>query len=128
MTCTLLNTVRNFFVNWLTFTRVSYKDIYLFINCNTIRNYILIICELSNFESHNPYANRPLPYPLDYQVTRYKDSNELQNYWNIFLTTLTFRQFEMCITKILFQKVEVRLSNLSNEKYSEKNIIHPKTV
>ena len=58
---------------------------YLFINYNTITNYILTICELSNFDhmlgvvsqtrvsgenrTHDPHANSLANYPLDYQGT-----------------------------------------------------------
>ena len=62
-----------------------YYNIYLFINYNTITNYILIIYELSNFDhllgvesqtrvsgrnqTHDPHANSLAHYPLDYQGT-----------------------------------------------------------
>ena len=59
---------------------------YLFINYNTITNYILIIYELSNFDhllgvvsqtrdsggnrTHDPHANSLAHYPLNYQGTQ----------------------------------------------------------
>ena len=60
-------------------------NIYLLINYNTIRNYILITYELSNFDhvlgivsqtrfsganrNHDPHADSLAHYPLDYQGT-----------------------------------------------------------
>ena len=60
--------------------------LFLFINYNTITNYILIIYELSNFDHlfgvvsqtrdsggnwiHDPNANSLAHYPLDYQGIR----------------------------------------------------------
>ena len=55
-------------------TTVCPQFIYLFINYNTITNYILIIYELSNFSGgnriHDPHTNSPAHYPLDYQGTQ----------------------------------------------------------
>ena len=64
---------------------INYYHIYLFINYNTITNYILIIYELSNLDHvlsvvsqtrlsgknriHIPPANSPAHYPLGYQGT-----------------------------------------------------------
>ena len=63
----------------------KYLLIYLFINYNTITNYILIIYQLCNFDrvldtvsqirvsdgnrTHDPHANNLALYPLDYQGT-----------------------------------------------------------
>ena len=64
------------------------RSIYLFINYNTITNYILIIYELSNFDhvlcvvsqtrisggnrTHHPHANGLARYPLDYPGTHHQ--------------------------------------------------------
>ena len=64
---------------------IEYFFIYFFINYNTIKNYILIIYELSNFDyflgvvpqtrvsgrnrTHDPHTNNLAHYPLDYQDT-----------------------------------------------------------
>ena len=65
---------------------VKRKRFYLFINYNTITNYILIIYELNKFyhllgvvsqtrvsggnRTHDPYTNSLAHYPLDYQGTQ----------------------------------------------------------
>ena len=67
--------------------------IYLFINYNTITNYILIIYELNNFDyvlgvvsqtrvsvgnrTHDPHTNCLAQYPLYYQGTQYWNITEI---------------------------------------------------
>ena len=60
----------------------KFNTLYLLINYNTITNYILIICKLSNFKhvlgvvshtrvsggnrNHDPHNNSPANYPIYY--------------------------------------------------------------
>ena len=73
---------------------IKYLFIYLFINYNTITNYILTIYELSNLDhtlgvvsqtrvsgvnrTHDPHANILAYYPLDYQGTRDQSCSEFK--------------------------------------------------